>query len=128
MVSHMLLNALIAAACCAVIAFVVLPSLAGDEVYSNVAAALRHTGHSLSGYTFCLCLSAAVELNAARSLIMWHVGVLLRLHCTSMLMFAACDCTDVLLRASCLCMQATPSLLHFCIATVLPCHRPADRL
>lgn len=49
MVSHMLLNALIAAACCAVTAFVVLPSLAGDEVYSNVAAALRHTGHSLSG-------------------------------------------------------------------------------
>lgn len=52
MVSHMLLNALIAAACSAVAAFVVLPSLAGDEVYSNVAAALRHTGHSLSGYTF----------------------------------------------------------------------------
>lgn len=52
----MLLNALIAAACCAVTAFVVLPSLAGDGMYSNVAAALRHTGHSLSGYTLRICL------------------------------------------------------------------------
>lgn len=57
MVSHMLLNALIGAASCAGAAFVVLPSLAGDEVYSNVAAAIRHTGHSLSGYTFCIGMS-----------------------------------------------------------------------
>ncbi|KAL3143665.1 hypothetical protein ABBQ38_002460 [Trebouxia sp. C0009 RCD-2024] len=55
MVSHMLLNALIGAASCAGAAFVVLPSLAGDEVYSNVAAAIRHTGHSLSGYSSLMC-------------------------------------------------------------------------
>lgn len=64
MVSHMLLNASIAAACCAVAAFMVLPSLAGDQVYSNVAAALRHTGHSLSGYSPCMCLLATSALSS----------------------------------------------------------------
>lgn len=116
----MLLNALIAAACCAVTAFVVLPSLADDEVYNNVAAALRHTGHSLSGYTLRNCLShrsqpqrstfthgvamCGVAGNFAR--LGHHLLLRALLHClVGHPLHWGCHCSSVLFRATGLLVQ-----------------------